>query len=262
MMLASLSASFRKYRDFFALLRVASRRNLSPSHYAIFQEQQAQLLVNYFIEQQIEIKGKRVLDLACGPGGYSIKLRKYGADVTALDLYNLPVDTSLRFVRGNALNQPFSSGQFDIILCASLIEHIEYPELLLSELERVVKPAGFVYLSFPPFYSLTGGHQYAPFHYLGEKTSSELAYFRDRLFQRKWFGEILNRSSKYTEAFGDWGLYKLTIHRANQLIKRSKFRIRNRSTRWLPLDFSGVPVLGEVLTWHVQYLLEYIGEAG
>ncbi len=262
MALASLSASIRKYREFFALLRVASRRSLSHSHYAAFQERQAQLLVNYFIEQRVEIKGKRLLDLACGLGGYSILLRKYGADVTALDLDSLPVDTSLKFLRSNALNQPFASSQFDIILCASLIEHIERPELLISELERVVKPGGFVYLSFPPFYSLTGGHQFAPFHYLGEKVSSELAYFRDRLFQRKWFGKILDRSSKHAEAFGSWGLYKLTIRRANRLLKKSRFRIRNRSTRWLPFDLSGVPVMGEVLTWHVQYLLEYPGEDG
>lgn len=84
---------------------------------------------------------------------------------------------------------------------------------------------------------MTSGHQYTPFHYLGEKISSELAYFRDRLFRRKGAGKIFHRSNQYSNAFGNWGLYKLTIRHANHLLKRSKFRIRDNSTRWLPLDF-------------------------
>ncbi|MCJ7694954.1 MAG: class I SAM-dependent methyltransferase, partial [Anaerolineaceae bacterium] len=103
-----------------------------------------------------------------------------GANVTGLDLsVKVPFDGA-GITCGNAIYMPFAEGNFDLILCISLIEHIRQPEDLLKELIRVMKPGGSLYISFPPFCAPNGGHHFSPYHLLGEKTA--VALFQ----KRKW----------------------------------------------------------------------------
>jgi SAM-dependent methyltransferase len=44
---------------------------------------------------------------------------------------------------------PFDDATFDCILCIEVLEHSEDPQLLLSEIARVIKPQGTVLLSVP-----------------------------------------------------------------------------------------------------------------
>jgi hypothetical protein len=39
------------------------------------------------------------------------------------------------------------------------------------------------------------------------------------------------------------------------LFAEAKLEIRHESTRFLPLNIARVPVLGELLVWHVQFIL-------
>jgi hypothetical protein len=47
----------------------------------------------------------------------------------------------------------------------------------------------------------------------------------------------------------------MTVRRARQLIVEAGLTIRHESTRFFPFTVSRIPVLGEFLTWHVQFLL-------
>ncbi len=45
---------------------------------------------------------------------------------------------------------PFADGQFDVVVCAELIEHLTFcPTLTLCEIHRVLKPGGMLILSTP-----------------------------------------------------------------------------------------------------------------
>lgn len=47
---------------------------------------------------------------------------------------------------------PVEDARFDAILCSQVLEHLPYPARVLSELERVLKPGGMLWLSTPLFY--------------------------------------------------------------------------------------------------------------
>jgi SAM-dependent methyltransferase len=83
--------------------------------------------------------GDRVLDVGCGSAG----LRALDADhaITGLDARPQPryAGGPERFVLGDALAMPFGAGEFDVVYCNSLIEHVEPAdrEKLAAEVRRV-----------------------------------------------------------------------------------------------------------------------------
>lgn len=249
--------------DWKRLYRLARNRLSSEEAYRDFQQFQGRLLVRFLRSRGIEVAGRCVADIGCGYGGYSLALQAAGARVVALDLFVPGGSTAtggpkaVSFVMGDAVAVPLRSESFDLIVCTSLIEHIPRPERLLAELYRLVRRGGIAYVSFPPFYSPRGGHQFSPFHYLGERAAVRLA----RRFGRWQDSELVRQAQvgapeSFGTAWGSWGLYVLTIGKFERLLRDTAFVVRERSTRLSPFDLSGFPVLRELLTWHVQYLLE------
>ncbi len=246
--------------DYWKLYRLARGRLSSEDDYRAFQQFQGKLLIRFLQSRGVEVAGRRVADVGCGYGGYSLALCDAGARVIALDRSTNGVPKGLSVVVADALALPLDSGTFDVVICASLIEHVAGPECLLMNLYRVTRPGGVVYLSFPPFYSPGGGHQFSPFHYLGEHNALRLACRFGRWRRSAWVQENYPTSpDSFGTAYGAWGLYPLTISKVEGLLRSTPFRIRERSTRLLPLDFSGIPLFRELLTWHVQYLLDKPG---
>lgn len=226
-------------REWITLLRLGRRRFRSDANYRQLQVYQGGLVLDYLAEQGISIRDTRVLDLGCGNGGYSCAMINAGARVVSIDLKQ-PKTILTAFVMGNALQLPFASGSFSLVFCASLIEHVPAPAQLLVEVRRLLTPTGSAYLSFPPFYSPVGGHQFKPYHLLGERWALRLSK---------------HKADSYATCFGDFGLYPLTIRRVCQLLSKAGLRIRHKSTRFFPYDVSRIPVLGEFLTWHVQFIV-------
>jgi SAM-dependent methyltransferase len=105
---------------------------------------------------QVDLKGKKVLEVSCGHGGgASYLVRTLGpASYTGLDLnaagvdfcrkrHNLP---GLDFVQGNAENLPFADQSFDAVI--NIEASLNYPRLprFLAEVARVLRPGGhFLY---------------------------------------------------------------------------------------------------------------------
>ena len=138
---------------------------------------------------------------------------------------------------------PFKSESFDFVFCSSLIEHMKIPKILVKEIKRVLKKGGNCYLSFPPFWSPVGAHQFKPFHYLGEKMAINLS--------RKLYGV---RSHSYDDKYGK--LYKRKISQVKKYILDNNLKIKSISTRMSPINFARIPFLNELLTWHVEFLIE------
>jgi SAM-dependent methyltransferase len=226
-------------RQWVYLLRLAHRRFRSDADYQRFQRYQGNWIIKYLTECGIILKNALVLDLGCGKGGYSTVLMEKGARVVSVDMQQPEFPPSI-FAQADAINLPFSSNSFPFIFCASLIEHIPEPSQLLAQIRRVLTPGGLAYLSFPPFLSPVGGHQFKPYHLLGERWAL-------RLSGRK--------SDSFATACGGWGLYPLTIRHARQLFLEAGLKIVDESTRFMPLNLARLPWLGEFLTWHVQFIL-------
>ena len=243
-------------RQLYALARV---RNRSEADYRAFQAFQASLILAYLRRHGCDVAGQCVVDLGSGVGGYSEEMARRGARVFSVDLmaHAVEVQGSTRVTAG-AQATPFRTASVDLVFCASLIEHVVEPGLIMQEIERVLKPGGWCYLSFPPFYGPTGGHEYAPFHYLGERLALRLARERSRRGHPDWARRLYptaDTPDSFAGIYDDWGLYVMTIAKARRLIGQRQFDLIDQSTRYLPYGFDKWPGVGEFLTWHVQFLL-------
>jgi len=106
------------------------------------------------------VRGKRVLDIACGEGYGSYLLKQAGAvHVTGVDVSkesvakaeNLFSGDGLEFKVADAasLDVLFVENDFDVVVSVETIEHLTDPKSFLENLKRLTKPEGVIILSCP-----------------------------------------------------------------------------------------------------------------
>ena len=92
----------------------------------------------------------QVLDVACGTGDLSIEIFEHtGAGVVGLDFCRPMLDLArqktrqINFVEADALRLPFADQTFDAVTIGFGLRNLSDVESGLSELRRVLKPAGW-----------------------------------------------------------------------------------------------------------------------
>lgn len=107
--------------------------------------------------RQLDLRGKRVLDVGCRDGLFSFEAETLGAkEVVGIDNDLSPgaVEVLIPFLRSKVrmaeLNvndlSPEHFGRFDVILCAGLLYHLRFPFWGLQRLRDVLKPGGTLLL--------------------------------------------------------------------------------------------------------------------
>ncbi|QQG46193.1 MAG: class I SAM-dependent methyltransferase [Candidatus Niyogibacteria bacterium] len=100
----------------------------------------------------------RALDLGCGDGYWSEKLKAKGYKTTSVDQERKypNVDSDCRYdeMVPADLNQrlPFPDDSFDLAWSSEVIEHLEHHSLAIAEMMRVLKPGGSYILTTPNSY--------------------------------------------------------------------------------------------------------------
>lgn len=134
------------------------------------------------------IEGKRILEIACGRGGFSQFLGSRGASVCGADfsasaleianrrlLRNPSLADRVCYVEADAQDMPFEENSFDIIVSCETIEHVPDPRAAVREMYRVCRPGGSLYLTTPNYLNLMGLYQiYASVRHPGLKSSQPL----------------------------------------------------------------------------------------
>jgi len=131
--------------------------------------------VNFLLESVISNfsglpKGK-ILDLGCGEGEYSKRLKDSGFDVISgdIDSARFKYKDEIGFKYCDITNKlPFADNTFDYVLLLEVIEHLRNPYAVISEINRIIKENGFLILSTPNILSLKsrfrfifeGGYEY------------------------------------------------------------------------------------------------------
>lgn len=117
------------------------------------------------------LSGQTVLDMGCGPGFYTAALRRAGAEVIPLDnsqeeleLHGEPPEGA---VLGDAMDLPLEESSLDGVFTSNMLEHTPRPLAVFDEIERVLRPGGWAYVSWTNWYSPWGGHDISPYHFLG-----------------------------------------------------------------------------------------------
>ncbi|VAW60439.1 3-demethylubiquinol 3-O-methyltransferase @ 2-polyprenyl-6-hydroxyphenyl methylase [hydrothermal vent metagenome] len=112
----------------------------------------------HYIDERVQLNGKRVLDVGCGGGILSESMAQLGADVTAIDMGKAPlsvaklhameseVDVSYQQITVEELaeQQPHS---FDAVSCMEMLEHVPDPSSVIKACQTLVKPGGSVFFS-------------------------------------------------------------------------------------------------------------------
>ncbi|MFN4264923.1 MAG: bifunctional 2-polyprenyl-6-hydroxyphenol methylase/3-demethylubiquinol 3-O-methyltransferase UbiG [Aquabacterium sp.] len=112
-----------------------------------------------WIDQQAQIRGKRVVDVGCGGGILAESMARRGADVLGIDLSDRPlkvaqlhameagvanIDYRSVAVEALAAEQPAS---FDVVTCMEMLEHVPDPTSVVQACMNLVKPGGWVFFS-------------------------------------------------------------------------------------------------------------------
>src|SRR5688572_28671598 len=79
-----------------------------------------------------DLTGLRVLDVGTAAGYFALECARRGADVVAIDLIDAPplahiirvVDVPIRYVKMSVYELDASFGQFDVVICGSLLLHV------------------------------------------------------------------------------------------------------------------------------------------
>jgi 2-polyprenyl-6-hydroxyphenyl methylase/3-demethylubiquinone-9 3-methyltransferase len=112
-----------------------------------------------WIDGQVALAGKRVLDIGCGGGILSDSMARKGAEVTGIDLSTKALKVaqlhameagttgaSYREISAEALAQE-QAASFDVVTCMEMLEHVPDPSSVVRACATLVKPGGWVFFS-------------------------------------------------------------------------------------------------------------------
>jgi 2-polyprenyl-3-methyl-5-hydroxy-6-metoxy-1,4-benzoquinol methylase len=147
----SPAPSEEQLRDFYS--RYQEARNISGSEdylarYLLALEPEADFRLNEYASM-LDLRGKQVLDVGCGLGETMGCLRKWGAEVTGLDLD----PEAIRFVREklglsqvqhSAITELSGEPGYDLIILHDLLEHPLNPMEVLEKARILLKPGGLL----------------------------------------------------------------------------------------------------------------------
>ena len=143
-----------------------------------------------------EIAGLRILEVACGRGGFVRELARAGARVTGCDFSSAALraaSTKLRaagtprtaaLIQGDAQNLPFADNTFDLVVSCETIEHLPDVKSAMQGIYRVTRPGGKLLLTTPNYANFMGLYEvYARFRHPGRRDDQPF----DR---RQWFPQV------------------------------------------------------------------------
>ncbi|MFG6137034.1 bifunctional 2-polyprenyl-6-hydroxyphenol methylase/3-demethylubiquinol 3-O-methyltransferase UbiG [Halomonas sp. B23F22_10] len=111
-----------------------------------------------FIDARAGLAGHRVLDVGCGGGILAEAMAHRGAEVTGIDLGEAPLavarlhaeetgaSVDYRQVSVEAMAEAHA-GEFDVVTCLEMLEHVPDPASVIRACARLVKPGGQVFFS-------------------------------------------------------------------------------------------------------------------
>ena len=108
-----------------------------------------------YVKHRCPLEGRTVLDVACGAGILSESLAREGALVTGIDMAEAVLKAADLHARSNNLSIRYHqstveqwalthAGQYDMVTCMELLEHVPDPSSIVRTCSRLVKPGGSV----------------------------------------------------------------------------------------------------------------------
>jgi SAM-dependent methyltransferase len=227
---------FERIRTLWRLWR-DERENPAPFYTLLAAETAEQLDARFG-----PLRGTTIVDLGCGPGFYTRAFRAIGAEVIPVDNseaeLGLSGDPPAGAVIADAAALPLEDASVDGAFFSNALEHLPQPERVIAEIDRVLRPGGWAYISWTNWYSPWGGHDMSPYHYLGPSLGP-------RLYERRHGPPRKNR-------YGE-GLFATYVGRTLAVVRSQPgLRIERVEPRYWPrLPFiCAIPGVRELFSWN------------
>lgn len=195
------------------------------------------------------LHGSLLLDVGGGPGYFASAFEGRGATYVALDADAGEMrlhgrSPGPRTVQGSGDALPFPDRSFDVTYSSNVLEHVADPWQTADEMVRVTRAGGMVAISYTLWWGPWGGHETAPWHYLGGERAR--VRYRDR------------HGAEPKNVFGT-SLFKTTVTQGERWARgRRDADFLGIRPRYLPaaLGWLGrVPLVREVACWNVFLVL-------
>lgn len=111
-----------------------------------------------WIDERVSLAGKEVLDVGCGGGILSESMAKRGADVTGIDMGEIPISVACLHQKESCVKINYQQttaedlaikfpGRFDVITCLEMLEHVPDPISIIESCQKLVKVGGHIFFS-------------------------------------------------------------------------------------------------------------------
>jgi 2-polyprenyl-3-methyl-5-hydroxy-6-metoxy-1,4-benzoquinol methylase len=107
------------------------------------------------------VQNRYVLDFGSGYGGRTAWLSQWAREVTGIEIVDAKVRAAVECTQGRWPRCRFSLGReseicaaadwYDVIVSFDVLEHVERPDLIVSEWYRVLRPGGVALIIFTPY---------------------------------------------------------------------------------------------------------------
>jgi SAM-dependent methyltransferase len=204
------------------------------------------------VQRWAGLEGALVVDIGGGPGYFADAFEAAGARYAGVepDVGELTArgETSSNAVRGSGLRLPLASESVSIAYSSNVLEHVPEPEAMADEMLRVTRPGGVVVLSWTPWLSPWGGHETAPWHYLGGRRAADRYAVRNGKRPKNDFGRSLFACSV--------GRMMRWLRAAEASGELTVVEVLPRYHPWWAKWVVRVPVLREVASWNAVIVVE------
>lgn len=197
----------------------------------------------------IDLRGAHVLDVGGGPGYWAREFAGAGARYTPLDADAGELALHGRVpapgtVLGDGQALPFRDAAFDVVYSSNVAEHVPRPWQMADEMVRVCRPGGLIFFSYTLWYGPWGGHETAPWHYLGgefaaRRYARKTGHAPKNVYGESLFPVSMGQGLRWARSTPDADLVD-TIPR---YLPQALFWSRR------------IPVVREFVTWNVALIL-------
>ena len=104
-------------------------------------------------------KNADVLEVGCGEGGLLEVFHAHGHRVVGVEICEDRAKKAKASMIVEDICNYRSIYKYDLIIMVDVIEHIELPSVALDRIYDLLKPGGYLYITFPPKESPYAGHQ-------------------------------------------------------------------------------------------------------
>lgn len=117
------------------------------------------LRLNWIDEHAGGLSGKKILDVGCGGGILAESMARRGADVLGIDMGAAPLNVARIHAEQEGVSNieyrqvpveqlaEEQAGQYDIVTCMEMLEHVPNPASVIQACAQLVKPGGWVFFS-------------------------------------------------------------------------------------------------------------------